>query len=145
MKLNLQKRLAASVLKVGTSRVWLDPEKAEEISKAITKTDIKSLIKKGIIKAKPKLGVSKGRARLLRIQRQKGRRRGQGSRKGTLNARLSSKKTWINKVRALRGTLAAYKHQLDSKFYRELYNKIKGNFFRNVSHLKLYLDKNIKK
>ena len=33
MNLTTQKRLAASILKVGLNRVWMDPERMEEISK----------------------------------------------------------------------------------------------------------------
>ena len=49
---SLQKRLAAQVLKVGQSKVWLDPEHLKEIKEAITKADIRKLIMKGWIKAK---------------------------------------------------------------------------------------------
>jgi large subunit ribosomal protein L19e len=143
MKLDLQKRLAADILNAGSTRVWLDPEKLEDISKAITRTDVRTLIKKGLIKAKPKLGTSKGRARALKLQKQKGRRRGHGSRRGAKGARTPPKRTWMNKVRALRNALRLYKEKglVDGKTYREMYMKVKGNFFRSVSHLKLYLDK----
>jgi ribosomal protein L19E len=41
MKLTSQKRLAAHVMKVGKSRVWIDPEFEDETSLAITKEDIR--------------------------------------------------------------------------------------------------------
>ena len=50
---SLQKRLAAHILKVGKSRVWLDPTKFKDIDAAITKVDIRKLIKKGYVKALP--------------------------------------------------------------------------------------------
>jgi len=143
MKLDMQKKLAAKVLKVGVSRIWIDPSNLEEVSKAITRYDIKGLIDKGIIKVKPKKGVSRGRARKLDEQRRKGRRRGHGSRKGAKKARIPKKRNWINKVRPLRGLLKFLKEQgtITSKEYRELYNKIKGNFFRSKAHLKSYVEK----
>jgi large subunit ribosomal protein L19e len=55
MNLTTQKRLAASILKVGVNRVWIDPDEIEEVSRAITRDGIKQLIDQGIIKAKPKL------------------------------------------------------------------------------------------
>ena len=69
MKLDIQRRIAAKILKVGETRVWIDPDSAEEISKAITKEDIKGLIAQGLIKVKPKKGVSKGRVRILKKER----------------------------------------------------------------------------
>ena len=42
--LNVQKRLAAQILKCGRNRVRFDPDRLEDIKEAITKTDIRSLI-----------------------------------------------------------------------------------------------------
>ncbi len=143
MNLKIQRRIAAGILKVGESRVWIDSENAEEISKAITKQDIKELIEQGYIKAKKIKGVSRGRAKKLHEQRKKGRRRGHGRRKGTENARMKDKKKWMNKVRALRKFLNTSKNkgEVEQKSYRKLYLKIKGDFFRNRAHLKSYIEK----
>lgn len=143
MDLSLQRRLAAQILKIGQSRVWIDPNSAEEVSKAITKEDIRNLIKQNIIQEKPKHGISRGRARELHLQRKKGRRRGPGQRKGKKTARTPPKEAWINKVRALRRALKAMLNsgKINNKEYVMLYKKIKGNFFRNVNHLKIYVEK----
>jgi large subunit ribosomal protein L19e len=143
MKLTLQRRIAAKLLKVGESRIWIDPDSYEEISKAITKEDIRGLIAQGLIKVKPKRGVSRGRASLLNEQRKKGRRKGHGSRKGGKKARTNKKRAWINRIRPLRRVLQSLKvrNVLDSQTYRSLYQKAKGNFFRSTSHLKSYVDK----
>ena len=53
MNLTTQKRLAASILKVGLNRVWIDPERLEEVSMAITREGVKQFINDGAIKAKP--------------------------------------------------------------------------------------------
>ncbi len=41
MNLRSQKRVAADVLGIGVTRVWFNPEKKEDIKKAITKADIR--------------------------------------------------------------------------------------------------------
>ena len=143
MKLNLQRRLAADILKIGKSRVWIDPKSMEEVSKAITKQDIRGLIKQNIIQEKPKFGISRVRARMLKTQRSKGRRKGYGQRKGSKTARTPAKETWMNKIRALRRELKKMKSSgnITNRDYFVLYRKAKGNFFRNVGHLRTYVEK----
>lgn len=146
MKLHSQKRLAAQLLGAGKHKVWFDNTKLNEIKEAITKDDIRGLIKRNIIQAKRKTGISRIRAKKLRSQRRKGRRQGEGSRKGTRHARLTGKEMWINKVRSQRKFLKSLKAKnfLDSLEHRKLYRLIKGNAFRSIRHIKLYLtEKNI--
>ena len=102
MKLTTQKRIAAELLKVGKSRVKLDVDNLKEIKESITKSDIRNLIKRGIIAAKTTSFQSKARARRLKAQKRKGRRKGPGSKKGKQTARLSRKKAWMIKVRSQR-------------------------------------------
>ena len=143
MRLGLQKRLASEILKVGKTRIWIDPESQEEVSKAITRNDIHSLINRNVIQVKPKKGVSRGRARILDEKRKKKRRKGHGRRKGASGARSPKKREWMNQVRPLRQLLKAMKtkEKLTTTQYRQLYLKIKGNFFRSRSHLKTYVEK----
>ncbi len=143
MDLSLQRRLAREVLKVGKDRIWFDPERMDEIKEAITRQDIRTLVNRGAIKVLPKKGVSRARARVLHQKKRKGKRRGPGSRKGKKTARTPRKRAWINKVRALRKFLRSLKERgvVDTKTYRELYRKVSGGFFRNRSHLKIYLTK----
>jgi len=51
MDYRLQRRLAAEILGVGESRIWIDPnpEYTEDIEQALTRRDVESLIKRGII------------------------------------------------------------------------------------------------
>lgn len=141
MNTKIQKRLAAQILKGSIKRVTFDPEAVSEIKEAITKADIRSLIKSRAIIIKNKKGVSKSRARKIRAQKRKGRQRGQGSRKGTANARSESKREWINKIRLQRELLKTLieKGMIAQDIYRDLYRKSKGGFFRNKRHLKFYL------
>lgn len=142
MNLKTQRRIAADVLKAGKTRVWLNPERKEDIKKAITKNDIKELVKQGAIAERPKVGVSRARAKHIAIQKSKGRRKGKGSRTGKRTARLPDKKDWMTRIRAQRGLLTTMKqHKLiDDKVYREMRQKAKGGFFRSKRHIKLYLE-----
>ncbi len=147
MKLTTQKRLGAKLLKAGKNRVKFSVEKLKEIKEAITRADIRSLIKNKVIQKKQKKGISSGRKKKIEAQKKKGRRRGYGRRKGTFKARNPKKRAWINKIRPQRRFLKELKeiNLINNKEYRELYLKSKGNFFRSVAHLELYLTKTLKK
>ena len=141
MKLSTQKRLASQVLKVGQSRVWIDPEFIDEVSLAITKSDIRRLVDEGAIQAKPEKGVSRGRTRYRLQQKRKGQRKGPGRRKGKATATLSKKHRWAMKIRPMRKELRRLRDEgkITPKTYRELYLKAKGNAFRNKAHLRTYI------
>ncbi|MBW2991147.1 50S ribosomal protein L19e [Candidatus Woesearchaeota archaeon] len=144
MKLTLQKRLAAKILKCSEKRVVFEPARLEDVKEAITKTDVRLLIGEGVIKEKPKQGVSRVRANKRRIQRRKGLRKGEGSRKGKVNARESKKQAWMKKIRAQRKFLKQLKKGalIKPRMYKKLYAKSKGGFFRNIKHIKLYIQEN---
>ncbi len=142
MKVNTQKRLAGVILKCSANRIWLDKERLTDIKEAITKIDIRNLIKEKAIVKKPVKSISRVRARKAQAQKRAGKRRGHGSRKGTSNARESKKTVWINHVRAQREVLKNMKEKkiITPVIYTELYNKSKGGFFRSKKHLKLYIE-----
>ncbi|MBS3171191.1 50S ribosomal protein L19e [Candidatus Woesearchaeota archaeon] len=144
MKLNVQKRIAASLLKAGQNRVVFDNTRLNDIKEAITKADIRRLINDGAIKAKQKKGISSFRTNKLRLQKRKGKRKGIGSRKGTKTARTPRKRAWITKVRVQRRfiKLLKIKKLVAPETYTKVYKMIKGNQFRSKRHLKLYLDEN---
>jgi len=142
MRLTVQKRLAAQILKCSPDRVWIDPENIETAKEAITKQDIKTLISNGIIKKKQKAGSSKVRARSRLVQKRKGRQKGHGSRKGRSTARKPTKRAWMTAVRVQRRFLKELKEKkmLKTPDYRNLMLKVKGGFFRSRNHLKLYIN-----
>ncbi len=142
--MNLQKRLASKILKAGFGRVKIQPGKEKEAKEAITNFDIKGLIKKKIIFKIHKKGVSRVRANKTRKQKQKGRKKGKGSRKGSPNARQDFKRTWISKVRSQRELLKRLRknQKITKESYKMLYLKSKGGFFRSTGHLKLFLEEN---
>ncbi|MFQ6050403.1 MAG: 50S ribosomal protein L19e [Candidatus Hydrothermarchaeota archaeon] len=141
MDVKIQRRLAAEILKVGENRVWIDPDRIDDVSMASTREDIKRLISQGTIKSKQKTGISKARVRKNTLQRKKGRRRGHGSRKGTRGARYRKKERWINTIRPIRRRLRNLRDRgkITQSQYRELYLRAKGGVFRSVSHLEVYL------
>ncbi len=42
--LKMQRRIAADLLKCGENRVWIDPERIDDVATAITREDIRRLI-----------------------------------------------------------------------------------------------------
>jgi len=141
MDLKNQKRMAADILGCGASRVWIDPNRIDDVADAITRADIRKAIDSGSIRAKPQTGVSRGRARYKAAQKAKGRRRGQGSRKGPAGARTPTKKKWIQTIRPIRAELRGLKEQgkISQHIYREFYRKAKGGMFRSKRQLLLHL------
>jgi large subunit ribosomal protein L19e len=142
MKLKLQKRLAAELLKCSKKRISLDTARLDDIKEAITKADIRSLISEGTIKRKPAKNISRGRARKIATQKRKGRRKGLGKRKGKKTARLPKKEAWMDRIRTQRRFLKELKEKgiIPSLTYQQLYMKSKGGFFRSKRHIKLYIE-----
>ncbi len=142
MKIGAQKRLAADVMGCSKKRVTFDTERLDEIKEAITKYDIKGLIKDKAITKKPIKSNSRAKARKRQLQKKKGRRKGLGSRKGKKTARTPKKKRWMAAVRLQRDFLKTLrdKNKITKKIYGNLYAKVKGGFFRSKNHLKLYLE-----
>jgi large subunit ribosomal protein L19e len=93
VSLKLQKRLAASVLKCGERKVWLDPNEVNEISMANSRQNIRKLVKDGFVIRKPQKIHSRARARRALEAKRKGRHSGYGKRRGTREARLPTKVT----------------------------------------------------
>ena len=144
MKFDLQRRLAASFMKVGENKVWFNPEMLEDVKNAITRADVRRLIQSYAIQARPETGISKFRARKIKTQKSKGRRKGAGSRKGSQGARLTKKDAWMQKVRAQRKYIKELKTKelIDKKTFSTVYYRSKGGFFRSRRHINLYLTEN---
>ncbi len=136
-----KKRLAAEILKVSPKKIKFKAEALEDIKKAITRSDIRGLIAIKQITQSKKPRQSRVRARKIAAQKKKGRQKGHGSRKGSQHSKISKKQKWMIKVRSLRKLLKHLKEKklISPKNYLLVYSKIKGGFFRNRRHLKLYL------
>ena len=142
MDLKSQRRMASEILKVGESRVWIDPERIEDIELAISREEIRRLIHEKAIRKIPERGVSHARTRILREKRKKGRRRGYGSRQGPKGARFPRKKAWIIRIRAQRKKLRELRdrHAITESVYRRLYIMAGSGVFRSVAALERYID-----
>jgi len=141
MNLSNQRRISAKTLKVGKNKVWFDGERLEEIKEAITKADIVGLIKQLAIQKRPSKGTSRVRARKRKEQRKKGRQKGAAHKKGKATARLPRKEKWMATVRTQRNFIKELKAKevIEVSVYRNLYQKVKGGYFRSKRHIKLYL------
>ena len=141
MDLSLQKKLASEILGVGKDRIWIDPNKIQDVSKALSRSDVLDLIDKGIIRVKQVRGQSRTWANYIKEQKKKGRRRGAGSRKGGRKARLDKKESWMKRIRAIRNLLRELKEKniIDKKLYRDLYKRAKSNEFKSKRAILIYL------
>ena len=144
MAQNTVRRLAADILGIGTSRIRFKPDQMARINEALTRDDIRGLIKEQIIVVLPKRGVSRAGARIRAIARRSGRQSGHGNRKGTFKARSDPKRTWMIKVRGQRALLRKMKEDgsVAPESVRKIYTMIKGNAFRGKNVLKTYLKEN---
>jgi large subunit ribosomal protein L19e len=114
VSLKLQKRLAASVLKCGERKIWLDPNEVNEISMANSRQNIRKLVKDGFVIRKPQKIHSRARARRALEAKRKGRHSGYGKRRGTREARLPTKVSgsldFSSLVTQIVVVLAAWRH-----------------------------------
>lgn len=133
MGIKTVKRLAADILKVGESRILIDPARIEEVEDAVTRADVRRLIKSGVIRERPPSTPSRGRARA------RNGRRGPGSRKGAKGARMTV--TWVEKVRAQRRLLKQLRDRgvVSRSLYRRLYLMVKGGSFSSRRVLMNYI------
>ena len=109
VNLSHQKKLAATVLKCGRKRVYMDPKEKSEIAMAQSRHDIRKLIKNSYILKKPMKIHSRFRARKHRAECSKGRHRGIGRRQGTANARYPTKYIWMCRIRGQRRLLRKWR------------------------------------
>ncbi|NOX71480.1 MAG: 50S ribosomal protein L19e [Candidatus Micrarchaeota archaeon] len=139
MNLKSQKEMAAKVLKVGKSRVRVDND--PEVAEAITRNDIKELIRAGIVSSVQKKGTCSAPSKKRAGQKNKGRRMSRGSKKGTKNARKPKKERWIEKIRPIRKMLKDMKEaeQITTADYRKLYRLSSGGTFRSKKHALMYI------
>jgi len=135
--LSNQRRMAAQILKCGEGRVWIDPSSQEELADAVTRADVRSAIKAGVIRRQAVQGVSRGRAKAHAIEVAKGRHSGPGSRRGTPFARVPRKERWMRRIRAQRDLLRELREAktITPAVYREFYRRAKGGMFRSRNHL----------
>lgn len=138
-----QRRMAADILGIGQNKVYIDPDQVGDVATAVTRQDVRNLIKQGTIQKREDQGTSRGRARHTQEQKKKGRKQSHGSRKGRKTARKSAKEEWMQKIRGLRSELKQLRDNdtITASQYRHLYRMAKGNAFRNKKHMQIYMEK----
>ena len=139
--LTSQRRLASQILKVGQNRVWIDPDRTDDVEGAITREEVRKLIHEKIIQASQITGVSRGRAKTVKEKKRVGRRKGPGSYTGSGYATVSKKEAWMAKVRSLRRKLRELKagRVIAETTYTQIYRMIGSGRFESIADLERYL------
>lgn len=142
MDVSNQKRMAAEIMKCGMNRVYMNPNNLEDISEAVTRGDVKKLIKEGVIRARQVQGISNGRLKARIRQKEVNKRKGHGSRKGSKFARFPKKRRWIQTIRPIRKALRDYREggYITSDTYRHYYRHASGGNFKSVGHMRSHME-----
>lgn len=132
MSMETVRRLAADIMNVGQNRVRISPDGAKDALGALTRTDVRSLIEKGLITKVPVIGRASSRKRSTR---------GRGR---VRNARVSEKELWMQKIRSQRKLLfdLLEKGVIPKSEKWVLYGKVKSGIFKNKRGFLLYLSDN---
>lgn len=135
-----QRRLASKIMKIGENRVWIDPQKIEDVESAITRGEVRRLVHEKVIASKPIKGVSRSRAKVVQAKKRKGRRKGPGSKTGAPKAVISKKEAWMTKIRSLRRRLCDLKEKrtITESQYRELYMIAGSGRFESIADMERY-------
>ena len=130
MNLRNKKELAARTLKVGKGRIMFVEARRDEIKEAITKQDIRDLLKEGAITIKP----IKGRRKNVK----KSKKRGPGKIKKKVKKR---KQEYVIMTRKLRKYVTEIKKQgkIAEVDVEDIRKKIRNRFFSSKAHLKEYI------
>lgn len=139
--LTSQRRLAAALLRIGQNRVWIDPERIDDVEGAITREEVRKLIHEKIIQSSPEKGVSRARAKTVLGQKRKGRRGGQGSYGGSPRASVTKKEAWMLRIRSLRKRLRELKASrvITETTYTQYYRMAGSGRFDSVADLERQL------
>ena len=142
--LSSQRRLAAQILKIGQNRVWIDPERMDDVEGAITREEVRKLIHEKIIDSLPEKGVSRSRAKIIREKKRKGRRSGPGSVTSAGYAKVTKKEAWMKKIRSLRRKLRELKASriITEATYSQYYRMAGSGRFQSIAELERNLKAN---
>ena len=134
MKLTTQKRIAADILEVGENKVLFDSLRLDEIKQAITKQDIRDLIKDRAIRIRP--GTKKAK-------KERRKRTGAGRRKFRVKTR---KRDYINRIRKIRTYVRDQMNAgaIDKNMVNNVRKYAKAGQFKNLRQAKEYIKINKK-
>jgi len=127
MKLERKKEFAAKTLGVGKGRITFNKERLSEIKEAITKQDIRDLLKDEAIAIKEITG------RRTKKKRRTRRRAGSIKKKA-----VSSKQKYVILTRKLRAYLSELRKHgtISDEQFKQLRKEIRTGEFRSKTHLK---------
>ncbi|MFH1608130.1 MAG: 50S ribosomal protein L19e [archaeon] len=130
MNLSKKKTLAVRALDVGKARILFVESRLDEIKEAITKQDIRDLVKEGAIVVKE----IKGRLK----NKKKSTKRSTGNIRKKVNTR---KRDYVIMTRKLRGYVAELKKrgELSKEEVDDIRKKIRNKIFRSKAHLREYI------
>jgi len=139
MVVNLRKKreLISRILGVGANRIRFEPDKLDDVVDAITREDLRSLIKNGTIWTTKVKGTSRARAEeKLKTRRKRGI--APGSKKGKKTARTGKKELHVRRVRSMRYHLKVLKdrNEITRDVFWSIYKKIDGGHVRSLAHLR---------
>lgn len=139
-----QRRLAAEILKIGQNRVWINPERMDDVEGAITREEIRKLIHEKTIVTLPEKGVSRSRAKTIRGKKKLGRRSGPGSVTGAGFAKVTQKQAWMIRIRSLRRKLRELKASrvITEATYTQYYRMAGSGRFDSIAELERNLKEN---
>ena len=129
MSIKFVKRAASKITGRGESAIRIKPSALAEARKALTKDDVRELVKNGsiyTIKEKKNLSIY---GMELAIKRNEGRSRGPGSRRGGAGARPAV--SYMKRIRGQRRVLKSLKESkvIDNASFKRLYALVKGGTF----------------
>lgn len=127
MKLDKKKELAARTLGIGKARIIFNMSRLDEIKDAITKQDIRELVKSGAITLKEIKG--------SRAKKKKKTRRRAGSIKKKVNTR---KRDYMTVTRKLRAYLLEVRKRgsLSLENYRQLRKEVRLKQFKSLASMR---------
>ncbi|MBI5871710.1 hypothetical protein HZB88_01340 [archaeon] len=127
MNLNKKKKLIARMLNLGVKRIVIDSSRSNEIKEAITREDMRELIREGAITIREMGG--------RRHRKRKRWKRGEGKIKKRAGQR---KRAYIKITRKLRKYLSdsSEKEKISHEKYRDLRKQIKAKAFKNLESLR---------
>lgn len=137
VKIQTIRRLASSICKVGSKKIWIDPVEEAKITAATSRADVSQLIEDGFIVQRPHKIKSRYHARKIASQKAKGRRMGPGKVRGSKNARMPEKERWMKNIREMRKKLVELRNSnvISATEKKAFYKQAKGNLFKNSTSM----------
>lgn len=134
MDLSKKKELASRALGIGKGRIVFIDSKKDEIKEAITKQDIRELVKNGAIIIRESKGRRKEERTSSRLKRKT-----PGKIRLKVNVR---KREYIQLTRKLRKYVSSLKvdGKIDNETFKELRKKIRNKEFKSKTGLKYFIE-----